>query len=156
MTVSAGSIMTTPAITVEPHTNLADIAKLLAEKHISGVPVCSSDGMLLGMVSEDDILKPLRESVRQRRDWWLGMIAEGETISDHLLDALRPDNRTAEDIMVRHVITADENETLPRLAELIVRYRIKRVPVLRDGQVVGVVSRSDLIRALAETPGMLI
>lgn len=156
MTVSAGSIMTTPAITVEPHTNLADIAKLLAEKHISGIPVCSSDGTLLGMVSEDDILKPLRESVRQRRDWWLGMIAEGETISDHLLDALRPDNRTAEDIMVRHVITADENETLPRLAELIVRYRIKRVPVLRDGQVVGVVSRSDLIRALAETPGMLI
>jgi len=156
MPTTATEMMTAPAIVVAPETGIADVARLLSSKQISGVPVCGPDGVLLGIVSEGDIIKPFREYVKSRRDWWLGMIAEGGSMSQSFLDAIRPDNRTAGEMMVRHVIAVEEDATLPRIAELMVRHRIKRLPVLRDGKVVGIVSRSDLVKAVAEAPAMLI
>ena len=111
---------------------------------------------LAGIVSESDILKPFRASARARRDWWLSVIAEGGELPQDFLDYLRQDTRTAADIMVRHVITTDERTTLPQLAELMISHAIKRLPVLRDGNVVGIVSRADLIAAIARSPAMLV
>jgi CBS domain-containing protein len=156
MPITAADIMTAPAIVVRPETNMAEIASLLASKHFSAVPVCNPDNSLAGIVSESDILKPFRESVRARRDWWLGVIAEGEELPQDFLDYLRRDTRTAADVMVRHVITAEEHTPLPQLAELILSHAIKRLPVLRDGKVVGIVSRSDLVAAIVRTPAMLV
>jgi CBS domain-containing protein len=156
MTVVAADIMTAPATVVRPETNMAEIASLLASKHFSAVPVCHPDNTLAGIVSESDILKPFRESVRVRRDWWLGVIAEGEALPKDFLDYLRQDTRTAADVMVRHVITAEEQTTLPQLAELMINHGIKRLPVLRDGKVVGIVSRADLVTAIARSPAMLV
>lgn len=156
MTTTAADVMTSPAITVAPNTPVAEIARLLTEKSISAVPVCGADGTLVGMVSEDDIIKPFRESVRSRRDWWLGVIAEGEEMAQEFLEFLRPDNRTAEGIMIRHVIAVERDASLPELAELMVKHRIKRVPVVAEGRVVGVVSRSDLVSAIARAPAMLV
>jgi CBS domain-containing protein len=135
---------------------MAEIAALLASKHISAVPVCNPDGSIAGVVSEGDILKPFRESVRVRRDWWLGVIAEGENLPQDFIDYIRQDTRTAADVMVQHVISVEPDTTLPEIADLMVRHRIKRVPVLRDGRVVGVVSRSDLVAAISRAPGMLV
>jgi CBS domain-containing protein len=118
--------------------------------------VCHADGTLAGIVSENDILKPFRESVRARRDWWLGVIAEGEALPQDFLDYLRQDLRTAADVMVRPVHVAKEDTTLPELAEVMIAHAVKRLPVLRDGQIVGVVSRSDLLRAVARSPAMLV
>jgi CBS domain-containing protein len=156
MTLTAAEIMTSPAITVAPQATIAEIAALLSTKRISAVPVCQPDGRLVGIVSEGDILRPFRESARLRRDWWLEMVAAGETLSQQFLDYIRLDTRTAADVMVRHVITAEAQATLPDLAELMVKHGIKRVPVLRDGRVAGIVSRADLVGALARAPAMIV
>jgi CBS domain-containing protein len=156
MSITAADIMTTPATVVRPETNIAEVASLLATKGFSAVPVCRPDNTLAGIISESDILKPFRESVRARRDWWLGVIAEGEELPQDFLDYLRRDTRTADDVMVRHVYTAEEQTTLPQLAELMLSHGIKRLPVLRDGKVIGIVSRADLIGAIARTPAMLV
>ena len=156
MSITAADIMTTPVTVVSPHTSMAEIASLLASKHLSAVPVCHSDRTLAGIVSESDILKPFRESVRARRDWWLGVIAEGEELPQDFLDYIRQDTRTAADIMVPHVYTTEEKATLPELAETMIKHAIKRLPVLRDGKLVGIVSRADLVAAIARAPGMLV
>jgi CBS domain-containing protein len=156
MAIIAADIMTSPAMSVSPETNMADIASLLASKHFSAVPVCHPDHSLAGIVSESDILKPFRESVRAKRDWWLGVIAEGEELPQDFLDYIRRDTRTAADVMVRQVLTAEESTTLPELAELMIKHAIKRLPILRDGKVIGIVSRSDLVAAIARAPAMLV
>jgi CBS domain-containing protein len=156
MTMTAAEIMTSPVITVAPDASVADIVAVLASKHISAVPVCGPEGTLAGIVTEGDILKPLRESIRQRRDWWLGMLAEGEELPQALLDYMRRDTRTAADIMARHVITADRATTLPGLAEQMIAHGIKRIPIIGNGRVVGIVSRADMITALARAPAMLV
>jgi CBS domain-containing protein len=156
MTTIAADVMTSPAITVAPQAGLSEIAGLLSSRRISAVPVCQPDGTLVGIVSEGDVLRPFRESVRVQRDWWLGVLAAGEELSQDFLDYMRNDTRTAADVMVRPVITADERATLPELAELMVKHRIKRIPILRDGRVTGVVSRADLVSAIARAPAMLV
>jgi CBS domain-containing protein len=156
MAITAAEIMTSPVVTVPPEATIAEIASLLASRRISAVPVCHPDGSLAGIVSELDILKPFRESARACRDWWIGMIAEGEELHQDFLDYLRQDTRTAAEVMVRHVRTIDENATVPQIAELMTLHGVRRVPVLRDGRPVGIVSRSDMIAALARTPGMLV
>jgi CBS-domain-containing membrane protein len=156
MTIIAADVMTAPATVVRPETSMAEIASLLASKHYSAVPVCHSDDTLAGIVSESDILRPFRESARARRDWWLGVLVEGEELPPDFLDYLRQDTRTAADVMVRHVITATGQMTLPQLAELMINHGIKRLPVLRDRKVVGIVSRADLVAAIARSPAMLV
>ena len=155
-TVTAGEMMTLPAVTVEPETSVAQVAKLLSEKHISAVVVCTHGGTMVGILSESDILHQFRESMRQKRDRWLGVFSEGENLSQEFLDYVRVDTRSATDLMVRHVVTANEDATLPELAELICMHRVKRIPILRNGRVVGIVSRGDLIRTFAGAPGMLV
>ncbi len=156
MVQTASDIMTSPAVTVDPTASLAEIASLLSAKQISAVPVCHADGTLAGMVSDGDILRPFRESVREKRDWWLGLIAEGEELSQDYLDYLRGDTRSAGEIMARSVVTADPDATLPQLAELMVAHGVTRIPILRNRRVIGIVSRSDLVAAIARTPATLV
>lgn len=156
MPVLASELMTQPVVTVTPQATLAEIAELLAGKRISAVPVCNPGGALAGIVTEADVLRPFRESSRQRQDWWLSAFAEGEDLAPEFLDYIRRDHRTAAEVMARHVITAGEQATLPELAELMVKHAVKRIPILRDGRVVGIVSRADMIRALARAPAMLV
>jgi CBS domain-containing protein len=156
MSITAADVMTSPVVAVSPQASMAEIAALLASKHISAVPVCHPDNTLAGLVSEGDILKPFRESARVRRDWWLGVFADGEQLPQDFLDYIRQDTRTAADVMVHHVISARPETSLPEIAELMVKHAIKRVPVLKDGRVVGIVSRGDLVAALSRAPGMLV
>jgi CBS domain-containing protein len=154
MSITAADIMTSPVTAVSRNTTMAEIASLLAGNHLSAVPVCDPDDKVVGIVSESDILKPFRESVRIRRDWWLGVIAEGEHMPQDFLDYLRQDTRTAADVMVQPVIAVQQDTTLPQIAELMIKHAVKRVPVLRDGKLVGIVSRADLVAVIARTPGM--
>ncbi|WP_371417956.1 CBS domain-containing protein [Acidisoma sp. L85] len=147
--------MTSPAIVVSPEAGVAEIAELLSAKRISAVPVCDPNGRLLGIVSEWDLLRPFCESVRTRRDRWLAKAASGEDLSQSILNYLRRDSRSASSIMITQVVTATEQLTLPQLADLMMRHGVKRLPVLRNDIVVGVVSRADLVSALARVPTML-
>lgn len=154
MTVTAADLMTSPVITVTPDAGIGQVAELLVARRISALPVCKPDGSLAGIISELDVMRPFRDSVRRKRDRWLGLIAEGETLSLDFLDYLREDHKAASDLMVRQVVTATPRTTLAELAELMITHGVKRIPIIEGGSVVGIVSRSDLLKAIADTPAL--
>jgi CBS domain-containing protein len=147
---TAGDVMTTEVVSVRAETPVRDIARLLLANHISAVPVLDGSGAPIGMVSEGDLIERVEAERRERSDWWLAMLAEGESMSpEYLSRACRPE-RTARDVMSRPVVTVGEETGTAEIARLLQTYRIKRVPVVRDGAVVGIVSRENLLRALAQ------
>jgi CBS domain-containing protein len=152
MTIYAGSIMTRTVIAAGPDDTVSKIAALFTKHGISAVPVCDKDGTMLGIISEGDLMRPFGEANKLHRDWWLGLLADGEELAPEFLDYLRADHRRAHDLMTKDVITATEDTHVGKIADLLQRHRIKRVPILRDGKVVGIVSRADLIHALAKMP----
>jgi CBS domain-containing protein len=155
MALVAADIMSSPVVTVTPKTTLSAIAKLLWEHHISAVPVLDDAGTVVGIVSEADVVKPFRESIRARRSWWLEAIAEGEDLPKDFLQYLRQETHTAADIMEPQVVTADYQMTIPELAEVAMTNGVRRLPILRDGKLVGIVSRADLVGVIARTPALL-
>lgn len=152
MTITAADLMTSPVVTVMPSTVIGDVAGMLVDKRISAMPVCRPDGSLVGIISELDVMRPFRDSVRRKRERWLGLMAEGEGLSQAFLDYLRDETKAASDLMVRHVVTGRPNSTLAELAEMMTSHGVKRIPIVDGGRVVGIVSRSDLVRAIAKVP----
>jgi CBS domain-containing protein len=149
----ADEIMTSPVVTVTPDTPASRIAKLLLENHVSAVPVVDASGAPIGIVSEGDLLRRDDSGRAARRAWWLEMLAEGEPLSQEYLAQLRTKDQSAKEIMSAPVVTVTEATDLAELAHLFSSYRIKRVPVLRDGRVVGIVSRVDLLRSFDKEEG---
>lgn len=155
MTVRARDIMTTRVVAVQPEMTVADAARLLAEHRISAAPVCRADGALVGMVSEGDLLRPFEPSRLQRRAWWLGVLAEGEELSREFLDYVRGDRREVRDLMTAPAVSVEPDAALSEIASILDRLHIKRVPVTENNRVLGIVSRADLVRALARSPTVL-
>lgn len=151
--MDASDIMTRFVVTVAPTATMTDIAKTLAQHAISGVPVCEADGTLVGIVTEGDLVRPLMRSREKRRDWWLRHLAEGTDLSAEFLRYAGGQGATARDLMHADVIAASETDSVGDIAETMVRNDIRRVPVLRDGKLVGIVTRADLVKALARNAG---
>jgi CBS domain-containing protein len=145
-------VMTSSVITVDPDTSVQDLAKLLSERGISGTPVVNSAGRMVGIVSEGDLLHRAELGTEHRgqprRSWWLDHFA-----SELARDYVKSHGRTVNEIMTRDVVSVSEDTNLVDIAMLLETKRIKRVPVLRDGRVVGIVSRANLVRALAVAAG---
>jgi len=146
----AADVMTATVITVDPDTSVQQLAVLLSDRGISGAPVVDSSGNMIGIVSEGDLLHraELGTETRddRRRSWWLEHYASGlaqEYVKSH--------GRTVKDIMTRDVITVTADANLADVATLLESRRIKRVPVMRDGKIVGIISRANLVRALSAT-----
>jgi CBS domain-containing protein len=150
MSVDAASVMTRDVITIGPDATVAEVAGLLGKHEISAVPVCDANGALLGIVSEGDLMRPFGVANEMRRAWWLELLAEGTDLAPEFVDYIRVDKRRAQELMTRDVVTASERTGLPAIADLMSKHRIKRVPILRDGKLVGIVSRADLVRALTD------
>jgi len=153
----AMDVMTTNVVTVGPATSVQEVAKILSERSISGVPVVDAENRLIGIVSEGDLLHRVetgteRRVPRRRRSWWLDRFAADEELAR---DYVRSHGRTAEDVMTREVVTVGDTTDLAEIANLLETKRIKRVPVVRDGKLVGIVSRANLVRALAAVGGQL-
>lgn len=155
MTMTAADIMTQPVRTVRPDASVAEIARLLSDHEISAVPVCDADGQVVGMLSEGDLLRPVGKEHGTKRAWWLNLLAEGTDLAPTFPECISVENQRASNLMVGPVITASPDASVPELADLLVRYHIKRLPILQDGKLVGIVSRADLVRALARTPSAI-
>lgn len=146
--MDAFDVMTTAVIKAGPDTSTRSIAELLLKHGISAVPIVDEGGEVVGMVSEGDLLRFSEDDRENRRDWWLTLLAEGETLNPDFLASLRERKRTAREIMSAPVVTVTEHTDVSEIGKLLATHRIKRVPVLRDGHLVGIVSRADLVRAL--------
>jgi CBS domain-containing protein len=146
--VNAVQVMSHQPVVASPTMSVRDVARLLVEHGISAVPVVDASGTLLGIVSEGDLVRRGEVVRDDRQSWWLQMIAEGEDLAPGFLAYVRAGDRPVRDLMTCEVVTIEETTTLPEIARTLQEHRIKRVPVLREGKVVGIVSRADLLRAL--------
>lgn len=143
----AADVMTRDVKTVAPETTVSEIVQTLIKHHISALPVIDGEGRLVGVVSEADLLHRPEAGTEERRPWWLDLFADPDARAEAFLKA---HGRTAAEVMSRDIEVVQEDTPLDVVAKLFDERRIKRLPVIRDSRVVGIVSRSDLIRTLAE------
>jgi CBS domain-containing protein len=146
--MKAHEIMTREVISVKPETPVREIAALMTERRISGVPVLGSEGKLLGIVSQSDLLHRKEIGTEARRKWWLRVFSDPDRLAR---EYSKTHGVRAQDVMTRHVISIKDGAELGEVAAIFDRSRIKRVPVMRDGKMVGLIARSDLVKALSRT-----
>ncbi|WFM70389.1 CBS domain-containing protein [Halomonas sp. CKK8] len=143
--MQAADVMTPNVITVSPDSEVSEIASLLLEHGISAVPVVDADDKVLGIVSEGDLMRRVENDTDQHKSWWLKLFSGG----GNAVDYVKSHGRKASEIMTPHPLTISEDEPLHHIASLLEKRRIKRVPVVRDGRLVGIVSRSNLLRGFS-------
>lgn len=142
----AHHIMTRNVITVTPHTTIQDAANIMLRAHISGLPVVDDAGKLVGIVSESDFLRRSEIGTGRKRAKWLQfLLGPGRAAADFV----RERGRKVEDVMTRDPVSVDEQTELEELVRLMEKNGIKRLPVTRSGQLVGIVTRSNLLHAVA-------
>lgn len=138
----ARDVMTTPVHTVGPETPVPEVARLLVERHISGVPVVDETGRLVGIVTEADLLPKEAGPAGLPLTALLGPEAPPE-VREHLR---RYRGRVVREVMTREVVTATEDTPVQQLAALMLRKQVNRVPIVRGERVVGIVTRNDVLR----------
>ena len=153
--MNACDIMSKPVVSVHPDTPLREVARLMLDKGITAVTVIDDNGAPIGIVSEGDLIRPERAAREARRQSWLEVFAEGEALAPEFLDWLHSQSDSARAVMSAPVITVNEDTELSEIARVLVTHRIKRVPVVRDGRVTGIVARDDVLRALASSKAEL-
>jgi CBS domain-containing protein len=122
--ITAGSIMTSDLVTVRPDASIEDAIQVLLNQSISGLPVVDNDGQLVGVITEFALLAVTYDKR-----------VKNHTVSQH---------------MTREVITVDINDPVSRIADLCIVHRVRRVPVMENGRLIGVIARRDVLRALVE------
>ena len=142
----AADIMTTNVVTAEVDTEIRAIADLLLMHRISAVPVVDKDMKVVGLVSEGDLMRRVETGTDDRHSWWL---ADAFSTRDKTAEYIKSHGRRAQDVMTRSVVTVPEDMPLYEIAGLLEKHHIKRVPVTRDGKLVGIVSRANLLHGLA-------
>ncbi|RDB44195.1 CBS domain-containing protein [Halomonas sp. DQ26W] len=148
--MQAVDVMTAKVITVSPDADVREIAQLLLDNNISALPVVDADQKVLGIVSEGDLMRRVENGTDQRKSWWLKSIFAG---ANNASEYIKSHARRAHEIMTPKPVTVTEDESLRRIAKLLERHHIKRVPVVRDGRLVGIVSRANLLRGFSAHTG---
>jgi CBS domain-containing protein len=150
--MKASDVMTTDVITVKSDQTMQEVAELLLVRRISGVPVVDDSGKLVGIISEGDLLQRADEGVWPKvwgpppRRGWIKLLMDGEVLDT---EYIQQRGRKVADIMTREVISAKPETLISDIATLLVRHRVKRVPIVQDDKIVGIVSRANLIQAFA-------
>jgi len=150
--MKARDVMVSPVITVKPYSSVQEVAKIFLERRISAVPVTDDQETLVGIVSEGDLLHRAEAGTERRRSWWLLALAGDETLADEFVKAHA---RKVADVMTRGVISASPDTPLHEIAMLLERNGIKRVPIVANGQLVGIVTRANLVQAMASARKLL-
>ena len=144
--MKASDVMVSNVITVGPDASVQEVADLLLRHRISAVPVVGGQGEILGIVSEGDLLNRPESETERKNSWWLDALASKETLA---LEYIKSHSRSVADVMTRSVITASPDTSVAQVAASLEKNRIKRVPIVSDGKLVGIVSRANLLQGLA-------
>lgn len=146
--MQAKDIMTTNVATVRPDTSVEAISKLMLSRNVSGVPVVDSNGAIVGIVTEGDLMlrKEVSGDVKPHTSWWLRLVSDSKT---NAMEYIKTHGSRADEVMTRDVTVVKEDTPVGEIARILAEKHIKRVPVVRDGKLVGIVSRINLLRGLA-------
>ena len=143
--MKAEDVMTRDVISIDPDSTVLQAARLMLQHHISGLPVIDKDGKLVGVLSEGDFLRRRETKTERRRSRWLEfLMGPGRIASEYS----HTHGSKVSEVMTPDVQTVDEVTPLEDIVELMERRRIKRVPVLCGGLVVGIITRSNLMHAM--------
>ena len=141
----ASDVMSINLCVAKPDTPINEIARQLCDRNISALPIVDGQNRVLGVVSEGDLMRRVELGTSPRRSWWLDLFSSNAALAQ---DYVKTHGRTAKDVMTRPAVVIEESTDLTEVARLLEMRRIKRVPVVRDGKLVGVVSRADIVRGL--------
>jgi CBS domain-containing protein len=148
----ATDVMVHDVVTVRPDTDVAEAIKLLAEHDVSALPVLDQEGNLVGILSEADLIHRVEIGTEKHRRWWLEAVTGAATLAEEFA---KSHGKKVGEIMTTGVVSVSEDTPLSEIAAVLERNGIKRVPVVRDEKLVGIVSRSNLIQALASVIGRI-
>jgi len=144
--MKATDVMTRQVICVAPDSSIVEALRLMLQNRISGLPVVDKNGELIGIVTEGDFLRRSELGTQRRRAKWLEFIVGPGKLAE---DYVHASGRKVEEIMTPEPCVVSEDDTLEKVVELMERRRVKRLPVVREGRMVGIVSRANLMHALA-------
>jgi CBS domain-containing protein len=148
--MSAHEIMTRDVISIGPLTSILDAANLMLRAHVSGLPVLDESGALVGVVSQSDFLRRSEIGTQRERPVWLQFLIGSSGLA---ADFVRERGRKVQDVMTRDPVTVQEDTSLDELVRLMEKHHVHRLPVMRDKTLVGIVTRSNLLRAVATMAG---
>lgn len=144
--MKAGEVMTVPVTTVRPDASVTDAARLMVERGVSGLPVVDAHGQLVGIITEGDFLRRAETGTERHRPRWLQFLLGPGRIANEYVHSHA---RKIQEVMTPDVITVSQSTPLQDVVTMMERHRIKRVPVLGEGKLVGIISRANLVQALA-------
>ena len=151
--MKAADVMTTSVVTVDPDATAQEAAAQMLRHRISALPVIDASGKLVGIVSEGDLMLRSELGTERERSWWLELLTANRTLA---ADYVKAHGRKVSELMTSDVITARPDTPINAIALLLEKHAIKRVPILDQGKLVGVVARANLVQGLAglkmETP----
>jgi CBS domain-containing protein len=139
-------VMTSPVISVEPDDSIWHAVRIMLQRRISGLPVIDKQGRLVGIVSEGDLLRRAETGTQRRRPHWLEFLIGPGRLAD---EYTRTHGRKIQDVMTPDPLTVSEEIPLDEVVHTMEKRRIKRLPVMRGDKVVGIVTRANLVHALA-------
>jgi CBS domain-containing protein len=144
--MKAADVMTRQVITIRPNASILQAARLMLQNRISGLPVVDQKGLLIGVVTEGDFLRRAETDTGRHRPSWLEFFMSPGRLADEYVHA---HGRKVEEVMSRNPHTISEDASLEEVVRTMERKRIKRVPVMRNGQLIGIITRANLVQALA-------
>jgi CBS domain-containing protein len=144
--MKVSDVMTRRVVSVAPQTTVLEAVRLMLQNHISGLPVIDATGRLVGVVTEGDFLRRTETGTQRKRPRWLELLVGPRALAEEYVQA---HGRNVQEVMTHDPVTVSEDTKLDEVVRLMERRRIKRLPVVRGAQVVGIVSRANLMHALA-------
>lgn len=147
--MQAKHVMVSPVKVGRPNMTVREVAKMLCDNQISALPIIDGKGKIVGIVSEGDLVRRAEIGTQKSRSWWLSLFTSNIQLAEEYAQA---HSKTVGDLMTTEVICAQPETPLSQIAHLFEKHRIKRVPILKDGWLVGIVTRANLVQAIATAP----
>jgi len=145
----AADVMSRTVVVVTPETPVNEAARLMLEHRIGGLPVVDLREKVIGLVSDGDLMRRTEAGTERKRPWWLEFLVSN---AERARDFEKESGRFVRNVMTEGAVTVAETTPVSEVAEILDARGIKRVPVVREGRLVGIVSRADLLRVLAAMP----